>query len=163
MNEASKSYCERKTGRKQSLSWIIKSYLPSLLIVFIMVVLVFALIFVSSMSKAIEDTLVYLGSGNITAYSSLEDIVFKEDEKVFEVSSASAMIASSSSTALINLKGVGSDYFFEEKVDKLNLETVENNTTLNSVYLSKTIANSLNVDLGDKVSVLIFDKEAGRA
>ena len=163
MNEASKSYCERKTGRKQSLSWIIKSYLPSLLIVFIMVVLVFALIFVSSMSKAIEDTLVYLGSGNITAYSSLEDIVFNEDEKVFEVSSASAMIASSSSTALINLKGVGSDYFFEEKVDKLNLETVENNTTLNSVYLSKTIANSLSVSLGDKVSVLIFDKEAGRA
>ncbi|MDY4067237.1 ABC transporter permease [Bullifex sp.] len=163
MNEASKSYCERKTGRNQSLSWIIKSYLPSLLIVFIMVVLVFALIFVSSMSKAIEDTLVYLGSGNITAYSSLEDIVFKEDEKVFEVSSASAMIASSSSTALINLKGVGSDYFFEEKVDKLNLETVENNTTLNSVYLSKTIANSLSVSLGDKVSVLIFDKEEGRA
>ena len=121
MNEALKSYCERKTGRNQSLSWIIKSYLPSLLIVFIMVVLVFALIFVSSMSKAIEDTLVYLGSGNITAYSSLEDIVFKEDEKVFEVSSASAMIASSSSTALINLNGVGSDYFFEEKVDKLNL------------------------------------------
>ena len=98
MNEALKSYCERKTGRNQALSWIIKSYLPSLLIVFIMVVLVFALIFVSSMSKAIEDTLVYLGSGNVTAYSSLENIELKGDEKVFEVSSASAMIASYSLT-----------------------------------------------------------------
>ena len=115
MNDAIKSYVKRKTGQGQRPAWIIKSYLPSLLIVFIMVVLVFALIFVSSMSKAIEDTLVYLGCGNLTTNEIIDKELLNSDEKVFSVTNASAIIASQNSTALVQLKGIQDGYFFEKK------------------------------------------------
>ncbi len=163
MNDALKRYVKRKVGQGQRPAWIIKSYLPSLLIVFIMVVLVFALIFVSSMSKAIEDTLVYLGCGNLLSNSYIDSSSLNSDERAFSVTNASAIVASQDSTALVQVKGVTEDYYFDKKVEVLNLTTVDNPTTLNSVYLSKTIASSLNVTLGDRVSVLIFDEEEERA
>lgn len=163
MNDAIKGYVKRKTGQGQRLSWVIKSYLPALLIVFIMMILVFALIFVSSMSKAIEDTLVYLGCGNLTSNIIFDDKLLNSDEKVFSVTNASAIIASQNSTALVQLKGIQADYFFEKKSEVLNLNTIDNPTTLNSVYLSKTIADTLNVKLADRVSVMIFDEEEERA
>ena len=163
MNDALKSYVRRKTGQGQRPSWIVKSYLPALLIVFIMMILVFALIFVSSMSKAIEDTLVYLGCGNLTTTVNVDEGLLNREEKVFSVTNASAIIASHSSTALVQVKGVTDDYFFDQKSDVLKLNIIDNTTTPNSVYLSKTIADSLGVTLSDRVSVLIFDEEEERA
>ncbi len=161
-NEALRLYVRRKTGHGQSVLWIIRSYLPSLLIVFISAILTFALIFVSSMSEAMEDTLVNLGSGNITVYSDIDPSLLREGERAFSVETGSAIAAGASSSALVQVKGVDDEYFFDAKCDVLNLERCENNTTLEGVILSKTLAKELNTELGGRISLLIWDEEAGR-
>ena len=123
-NEALGMYVRRKTGSGQSVLWIVRSYLPSLLIVFITAILTFALIFVSSMSEALEDTLVNLGSGNITVYSDVDPSLLREGERAFSVETCSAVVAGEDGTALVQVKGVDEGYFFSEKRDVMNLQTV---------------------------------------
>ncbi|MGN0905937.1 MAG: FtsX-like permease family protein [Bullifex sp.] len=161
-NEALKLYVKRKTGQGQSVLWTVRSYLPSLLIVFITAILVFALIFVSSMSDAMEKTLVNLGSGNITVYSDIDRSLLREGEMAFQVETGSAVAASGTASALVQVKGVDDDYFFAGKNEVLNLERCENNTTLEGVILSKTLSDELEVPMGGRISLLIWDEDAGR-
>lgn len=161
-NEALGMYVRRKTGSGQSVLWIVRSYLPSLLIVFITAILTFALIFVSSMSEALEDTLVNLGSGNITVYSDVDPSLLREGERAFSVETCSAVVAGEDGTALVQVKGVDEGYFFSDKRDVLNLQTVENTTTLEGVILSRTLSGELGAGLGGRVSLMVWDEDAGR-
>ena len=71
-DSATIEYIKRKIGSKQSFKWRVNTLLPLLLLIFITAILLFSLILVHSMSKAIEDNLIALGGGHITAYSPTE-------------------------------------------------------------------------------------------
>ncbi len=160
--EAIKLYSERKEGRGQSFSWLLKSYLPSLLIFFITLVLVFALIFVSSMSKAIDRTLQLLGSGSAVSYSPVDSALLPFGTVVSEVESTGALVYSKNHNTLVNVKGIDSDYFTAEKEDVLKMSWCENDTTLKGVVLSQLIASKLEVRLGDRVAMLLYDRSLDR-
>ncbi len=160
--EAIKLYSERKEGRGQSFTWLLKSYLPSLLIFFITLVLVFALIFVSSMSKAIDRTLQLLGSGSAVSYSHVDSALLPFGTVVSEVESTGALVYSKNHNTLVNVKGIDSGYFTAEKEDVLKMNWCENDTTLKGVVLSQLIASRLEVGLGDRVAMLLYDRSLDR-
>ncbi len=160
--EAIRLYSERKEGRGQSFAWLLRSYLPSLLIFFITLVLVFALIFVSSMSKAIDRTLQLLGSGSAVSYSPVDSALLPSGTVVSEVESTGALVHSKNHNTLVNVKGIDSDYFTAEKEDVLKMSWCENDTTLKGVVLSQLIASKLEVGLGDRVAMLLYDRSLDR-
>lgn len=161
--EALKLYVRRKIGAGQRAGWIIRSYLPSLLILFITMALVFALIFVSSISAATDEALQLLGYGSVLVQSEVEPSLLPSDAEVFTSRSASALASSEEDVALLSLKGVDEGYFTEEKSRFLRLSLIENDTTLKSIILSSLTASSLGVAPGDRLTLLIYDEELGRA
>jgi len=160
--EAIRLYSKRKSGRGQSFTWLMKSYLPSLLIFFITLTLSFALIFVSSMSKAIDRTLQLLGSGTAVSYSPVELSQLPPASSVSKVETTGALAYSQSQNTLVNVKGVDSAYFTSEKEDILKMRRCENDTSLRGVILSELIASKLEVTLGDRVAMLLYDKSLDR-
>ncbi len=160
--EAIRLYSKRKAGRGQSFTWLMKSYLPSLLIFFITLTLSFALIFVSSMSKAIDRTLQLLGSGTAVSYSPVELSQLPQASSVSKVETTGALAYSQSQNTLVNVKGVESAYFTSEKEDILKMRRCENDTSLRGVILSELIASKLEVTLGDRVAMLLYDKSLDR-
>lgn len=160
--EAIRLYSKRKAGRGQSFTWLLKSYLPSLLIFFITLTLSFALIFVSSMSKAIDRTLQLLGSGTALSYSPVELSQLPPASSVSKVETTGALAYSQSQNTLVNVKGVESAYFTSEKEDILKMRRCENDTSLRGVILSELIASKLEVTLGDRIAMLLYDKSLDR-
>ncbi len=160
--EAIRLYSKRKAGRGQSFTWLMKSYLPSLLIFFITLTLSFALIFVSSMSKAIDRTLQLLGSGTAVSYSPVELSQLPPASSVSKVETTGALAYSQSQNTLVNVKGVESAYFTSEKEDILKMRRCENDTSLRGVILSELIASKLEVTLGDRIAMLLYDKSLDR-
>lgn len=161
--EALRLYVRRKVGWKQKPGWIVRSYLPSLLILFITTALVFALIFVSSISAATDEALQLLGYGSVMVQSEVPSELLPSDAQVFTSSSSSALASSESDVALLSLKGVEEGYFTAEKAEFLRLSRVENDTSLRNIILSSLTASALGVSPGDRLTVLIYDEELGRA
>ena len=67
-NEGEGLYLKRKEGVKMGVKWTLNSLVPALLVVLITALLVFAMVFISSMTTAIDRMIVMLGSGNIVSY-----------------------------------------------------------------------------------------------
>lgn len=163
LSEALSLYVGRKVGRGQRAGWILRSYLPSLLILFITMALVFALIFVSSISSATDEVLQLLGYGSVMVQSEVDPTLLPSDAELFESSSSSALASSSSGTALLSLKGVSEDYFTASKAELIRLRLVENETTLKWIILSSLTASKLELSPGDRLTLLVYDEEIGRA
>ena len=61
-NDGEGLYLKRKEGRGMGVKWTLHSLVPALLIVLITALLVFAFVFISSMTTAIDRMIVMLGS-----------------------------------------------------------------------------------------------------
>lgn len=156
-------YVRRKAGAGQSASWCLRSYLPAMLIFFITLALAFALVFVYSVSDATEDVLRYLGSGDVTAYTRIPSAELPPDARVYTVSTSGGVAYSADGTALLSIKSVEPDYFFDERRERMDLELVENTTTLGGVIISRQIASELGVSLADRIAVMMYEEEYSRA
>lgn len=129
-----------------------------LLIALILAALVFALIFVTSMSDAIADKYAYLSSGHLQIHNqtTIDDIPYPFER----VSKAPALLYSKTHTELILLKGVDPSYF--EGVRSKELTMIESSlqeTTLMEVMISSTLAQSLDVTAGMHLGLMISSEE----
>ena len=160
MNEALRLYVERKIGKGQKISWCLKSYLSCLLVLLVSASLAFTLVFVSSMTKAIDSTLQSLGSGSIAVYDTLPDVEIEGSVKKTE--RAGGLLYSKDKSQIVYIKGTEEDYFTPDISSFIKLESVENNTGLKGIRISRIMASRLGAHLGDKLTVMLYDTALGR-
>ncbi|MBR1938262.1 MAG: hypothetical protein IJ836_04850 [Spirochaetales bacterium] len=160
MNEALRLYVERKIGKGQKISWCLKSYLSCLLVLLVSAALAFTLVFVSSMTKAIDSTLQSLGSGSIAVYDTLPDVEIEGSVKKTE--RAGGLLYSKDKSQIVYIKGTEEDYFTPDISSFIKLESVENNTGLKGIRISRIMASRLGAHLGDKLTVMLYDTALGR-
>ena len=160
-NEGEGLYLKRKEGVKMGVKWTLNSLVPALLVVLITALLVFAMVFISSMTTAIDRMIVMLGSGNIVSYDDC-DISSWESAEKFHVTSASGVVFSDNGKSLVNLKGIEEVYFDGERGETLKLEEMDLEGR-NPIYISKTLALRLKLDFGDTMTLMLYETEKNRA
>ena len=163
MKRASLSlYVRRKSGRGQSFAWKARGLLSVLLIVLIMTALSFSMVFIRSMADGLETVLQLLGGGSVTCLSEPPSTLLDESAIVNRVSTSPALAYSATETALVSVRGVDDGYFFPERAEALDLEKVENTTSLHGIVLSTLLAHELGVEPGGRLALMLFDSALGR-
>lgn len=130
----------------------------------VMILLVIAQIFVSSMIDGIIDKFAYLSNGHLqlflSAYPS-DDLIrtlsdLPEIAETNVIVQGNALAYSTEQTAMIRLKGVAPDYFSATRRDQLNITGT--NSVLSSrqgILISATIAEELGVTAGDSIALMV--------
>ena len=155
-------YVARKSGRGQSLSWKVRAMLSTLLLLFISLVLSFSIVLIESMAQGLDDVLQLLGGGSVIAYDRPQDGLLSPEDHLSRVQTTSALASSATGSALVTLRGVDDDYFFPRRSRVLDLETIDNPTTLEGVTISRMLARELGVGLGERIAMMVYDASIGR-
>ena len=161
-NEALSLYVKRKSGKGQSVRWKIRTVLSTLLLLAVTAVLSFAVVFIFSMADGLDNVLQLLGSGTVVSYDEIEPSELPPGTYVNEVRTTQALCYSLDESALVNVKGVDDDYFFKERRNALNLDVIDNPTTLEGIIISRILASSLSVEAGDNLALMIYDADMER-
>ena len=160
-NDGEGLYLKRKEGRGMGVKWTLNSLVPALLIVLITALLVFAMVFISSMTTAIDRMIVMLGSGNIVLYDDY-DISGWDGAYKYHVNTSSGVVFSDNGKSLVNIKGIEDGYFSGERGETLKLSTIES-TARNPIIVSKTLAERMKLAFGDTMTVMAYEEEKNRA
>ena len=155
-------YISRKSGRGQPLSWRVRAMLSTLLLLFISFALAFSIVLIESMAQGLDDVLQLLGGGSVIAYDRPDDGLLGSDDHVFRFQTTSALASSGTDSALVTLRGVDDDYFFPRRSRALDLETIDNPTSLEGVTISRMLAEHLAVEAGDRIAMMVYDASIGR-
>lgn len=127
------------------------------LIISVITPVVFGLIIMNSMINGIADKFIYLSDGHIQIPKSEEYIdseyILSSDDTV----SGYALVYSSESTTSLKIKGVSDDYFSGIRNGQLELKKSETpiESRLGQLSISQKTAETLNVDIGDKIALMI--------
>ena len=160
-NDGEGLYLKRKEGRGMGVKWTLHSLVPALLIVLITALLVFAMVFISSMTTAIDRMIVMLGSGNIVLYDDYDISDWEKAEK-YHVTTSSGVVFSDNGKSLVNIKGIEEGYFAGERGETLKLSTIES-TARNPIIVSKTLSDRMKLDFGDTMTLMVYEEEKNRA
>ncbi|MBR6084788.1 MAG: ABC transporter permease [Spirochaetales bacterium] len=139
-----------------------------ILIALVMAPLVCALIFSDSMMEGITSKYIYLSDGHIQLNyngrnelaefdaSQYPDMIYSADEVV----TGYALMYSATGTGNVIVKGIGEDYFNENRLDQITFlaeygsKSVES-SNLRGISISRSTARKLNVEIGDNVALMI--------
>jgi len=161
-NECERLYRGRKSGKGMSLRYKIGHFLPSLLVFLIVLTLTFVMVFMSSMTGAIERMIVLLGCGSVTTDTPI-DVSGYKNARIDEVKEGDGILYASSGKSLVHLKGVDiSGYFSGERETGMKL-TLTEESYRNEIIISSTLASTLSLEIGDQMTLLLYEKEKGRA
>lgn len=161
-NDGERLYISRKNGRGMSAKYILRHYAPSLIVFLVVLTLTFIMVFISSMTGAIERMIVLLGSGSVST-STYVDVSGYKDARIDEVKEGDGILYSSDKTNLVHLKGVNiEEYFSSERGEGMNLELLDE-TFRNDIVISSSLSSLLGVGKGDRMTLLLYEKEKDRA
>lgn len=161
-NECERLYRGRKSGKGMSLRYKLGHFLPSLLVFLIVLTLTFVMVFMSSMTGAIERMIVLLGCGSVTTDTPI-DVSGYKNARIDEVKEGDGILYASSGKSLVHLKGVDiSGYFSGERETGMKL-TLTEESYRNEIIISSTLASALSLEIGDQMTLLLYEKEKGRA
>lgn len=161
-NECERLYRGRKSGKGMSLRYKIGHFLPSLLVFLIVLTLTFVMVFMSSMTGAIERMIVLLGCGSVTTDTPI-DVSGYKNARIDEMKEGDGILYASSGKSLVHLKGVDiSGYFSGERETGMKL-TLTEESYRNEIIISSTLASALSLEIGDQMTLLLYEKEKGRA
>ncbi|MFA6784956.1 MAG: FtsX-like permease family protein [Sphaerochaeta sp.] len=138
-----------------------------LLISIVVGALVFAQMFVVSMSNGIANKYALLGNGHIQIHENQEtEITVGEYISDMQfVAQAFALVYSPTKNQMVRLKGVGPTYFNEQRLGELTLldtELVSDGSTLPQVLISTSLANLLCVGQGDRIALMMINNNTLR-
>jgi len=156
----------RKLGYRGSRAAKKRILFNILLISLVVASLVFAQIFVISMSRGIADKYALLGNGHLQVHETgeldLEPIQGILDTQL--VAQSYALIYSPQANKMVRLKGVGSDYFNEMRLSQLTMGAQETSeeTNLPLILLSTTLAEELEVEVNDRVALMLVSQSSIR-
>jgi len=131
-----------------------------ILIILITVPLVCSLVFVNSMIDGITNKYIFLSDGHISISSS-NNLIINENEGIIStnlVEKLFCVVYSKTDTSNVIVKGVQPDYFNDIRSQEINFESeTSEEGSLNSVYISRTLADKLSLSVGDKMAMMIMN------
>lgn len=132
-----------------------------ILITLVVAVLVSALIFSNSMMDGITNKYINLSTGHLSVPCHQVDEI-KLNEQYIEYANSTVsgyvLLYSSTGNTSLSIKGVDDDYFNQARLSQINIkksELSDNQNNLTGIIISETTAKQLNVNLGDKVAMLV--------
>lgn len=156
----------RKLGYRGSRAAKKRILFNILLISLVVASLVFAQIFVVSMSRGIADKYALLGNGHLQIHEraglelgSIEGLL---DTQL--VAQSHALIYSPEANKMVRLKGVGPEYFNEMRLAQLSMGTPEAGqaTNLPQILISTALAEELGVTVNDRVALMLVSQNSIR-
>lgn len=161
-NDGERLYTERKCGKSMNAGYILSHYSPSLIVFLIVMTLVFVMVFISSMTGAIDRMIVLLGCGSFTTDEYI-DVSEYANAKIDEVKEGNGILYCTEGKSLVHLKCVNlGEYFSGERGDGMKLVSSDEEYR-NEIIISSTLASALSLSIGDRLTLLIYEKEEDRA
>ena len=114
----------RKCGHGMGMRYLLSSILPLAVIFVITAVLVFSIIFITSVSKRIDRMIEVLGSGSIYVYGPFDDSLLPQGSEVALTDATEALLYASGGERAIALKGIEDGYFEGMRGNELGIAEV---------------------------------------
>jgi len=157
----------RKLGIKSSAAAKRRILFNMLLISVVVAALVFAQLFVVSMSRGIANKYALLGNGHLQVHEKagtpIPDLGPILDVQL--VAQTYSLIYSPSKNLMVRLKGVEGDYFNEQRLAELTFLDAPfdaKGSSLPQILLSRSIASKLEVVQGDRVALMMISDNSLR-
>jgi len=133
-----------------------------ILIILITIPLVCSLVFVNSMIDGITDKYIFLSDGHISI-SSAEVLNNIENDAIISINPVEKLfcvVYSKEKTANVIIKGVQPDYFNDLRSKEIRFEKeTSKEGNLNSAFISRTLADKLSIEVGDKMAMMIMSTQ----
>ena len=159
-SDGERLYIGRKRGRGMGVKWTLSSLLPALLIFLITAVLVFAMVFISSMTTAIDRMIIMLGSSSIVTGEEV-DVSSWSGASINKTREGEGVVFTEEGKSIIRLKGVNESYLQGEREEALKIVR-SGEEVKNAMIVSTTLARKLNLELGSSMTMMLYEKEKNR-
>ena len=159
-SDGERLYIGRKRGRGMGVKWTLSSLLPALLIFLITAVLVFAMVFISSMTTAIDRMIIMLGSSSIVTGEEV-DVSSWSGASINKTREGEGVVFTEEGKSIIRLKGVSESYLQGEREEALKIVR-SGEEVKNAIIVSTTLARKLNLELGSSMTLMLYEKEKNR-
>ena len=159
-SDGERLYIGRKRGRGIGVKWTLSSLLPALLIFLITAVLVFAMVFISSMTTAIDRMIIMLGSSSIVTGEEV-DVSSWSGASINKTREGEGVVFTEEGKSIIRLKGVNESYLQGEREEALKIVR-SGEEVKNAIIVSTTLARKLNLELGSSMTMMLYEKEKNR-
>lgn len=159
-SDGERLYIGRKRGRGMGVKWTLSSLLPALLIFLITAVLVFAMVFISSMTTAIDRMIIMLGSSSIVTGEEV-DVSSWSGASINKTREGEGVVFTEEGKSIIRLKGVNESYLQGEREEALKIVR-SGEKVKNAIIVSTTLARKLNLELGSSMTMMLYEKEKNR-
>ena len=159
-SDGERLYIGRKRGRGMGVKWTLSSLLPALLIFLITAVLVFAMVFISSMTTAIDRMIIMLGASSIVTGEEV-DVSSWSGASINKTREGEGVVFTEEGKSIIRLKGVNESYLQGEREEALKIVR-SGEEVKNSIIVSTTLARKLNLELGSSMTMMLYEKEKNR-
>ena len=159
-SDGERLYIGRKRGRGMGVKWTLSSLLPALLIFLITAVLVFAMVFISSMTTAIDRMIIMLGSSSIVTGEEV-DVSSWSGASINKTREGEGVVFTEEGKSIIRLKGVNESYLQGEREKALKIVR-SGEEVKNAIIVSTTLARKLNLELGSSMTMMLYEKEKNR-
>ena len=159
-SDGERLYIGRKRGRGMGVKWTLSSLLPALLIFLITAVLVFAMVFISSMTTAIDRMIIMLGSSSIVTGEEV-DVSSWSGASINKTREGECVVFTEEGKSIIRLKGVSESYLQGEREEALKIVR-SGEEVKNAIIVSTTLARKLNLELGSSMTMMLYEKEKNR-
>ncbi len=161
-NDGERLYLGRKCGKGMSPGYVARHYFPSLIVFLIVLTLTFVMVFISSMTGAIDRMIVLLGCGSIET-ETIVDVSSYDGAVIDEVKTGDGILYAESGKSLVHLKGVDiAQYFAGERKDGMKL-VLSDESYKNEIIISSSLASILELETGDQMTLLLYETDKGRA
>ena len=159
-SDGERLYIGRKRGRGMGVKWTLSSLLPALLIFLITAVLVFAMVFISSMTTAIDRMIIMLGSSSFVTGEEV-DVSSWSGASINKTREGEGVVFTEEGKSIIRLKGVNESYLQGEREEALKIVR-SGEEVKNAIIVSTTLARKLNLELGSSMTMMLYEKEKNR-
>ena len=159
-SDGERLYIGRKRGRGMGVKWTLSSLLPALLIFLITAVLVFAMVFISSMTTAIDRMIIMLGSSSIVTGEEV-DVSSWSGASINKTREGEGVVFTEEGKSIIRLKGVNKSYLQGEREEALKIVR-SGEEVKNAIIVSTTLARKLNLELGSSMTMMLYEKDKNR-
>lgn len=159
-SDGERLYIGRKRGRGMGFKWTLSSLLPALLIFLITAVLVFAMVFISSMTTAIDRMIIMLGSSSIVTGEEV-DVSSWSGASINKTREGEGVVFTEEGKSIIRLKGVNESYLQGEREEALKIVR-SGEEVKNAIIVSTTLARKLNLELGSSMTMMLYEKDKNR-
>ena len=159
-SDGERLYIGRKRGRGMGVKWTLSSLLPALLIFLITAVLVFAMVFISSMTTAIDRMIIMLGSSSIVTGEEV-DVSSWSGASINKTREGEGVVFTEEGKSIIRLKGFNESYLQGEREEALKI-VISGEEVKNAIIVSTTLARKLNLELGSSMTMMLYEKDKNR-